>query len=41
MQLSGDLAGFDVREDAIVFAKSWALAWLEAHWVDDLPASMI
>ena len=40
VQLSGDLAGFDVREDAIAFAKNWALEWLDANLVDDLPASM-
>ncbi|CAG9228243.1 conserved hypothetical protein [Paraburkholderia tropica] len=26
--LSGDLAGFDLREDAIAFAKTWAQEWL-------------
>ena len=40
VQLSGDLAGFDVREDAIAFAKNWAHEWLDAHLADDLLASM-
>ncbi|HEM7889126.1 MULTISPECIES: hypothetical protein [Burkholderia] len=37
VQLSGDLAGFDVREDAIAFAKNWAHEWLDAHLANDLP----
>ncbi|WP_423382420.1 hypothetical protein [Burkholderia sp. LMG 32019] len=40
VQLSGDLAGFDVREDAIAFAKNWALEWLDVHLVGDLPVPM-
>jgi hypothetical protein len=28
VHLSGDLAGFDVREDAIAHAKNWAQDWL-------------
>jgi hypothetical protein len=30
--LSGDLAAFDVRGDAILFAKEWAIAWLDARY---------
>jgi hypothetical protein len=26
---SGDLAGFDVREDAIAYAQHWAKEWLD------------
>jgi hypothetical protein len=29
--MSGDLAGFDEREDAIVFARSWAREWIDAY----------
>ncbi|MBB5509041.1 hypothetical protein HDG35_005327 [Paraburkholderia sp. JPY681] len=29
---SGDLAGFDAREDAIAYAKNWAQDWLEARF---------
>lgn len=29
---SGDLAAFDAREDAVVFAKEWAIAWLDARY---------
>ncbi|SAK68953.1 hypothetical protein [Caballeronia ptereochthonis] len=32
VHMSGDLAAFDLREDAIVFAKEWAIAWLEARF---------
>ncbi|PMS31700.1 hypothetical protein B0G57_13038 [Trinickia symbiotica] len=32
IELSGDLAGFDVREDAIAYAKSWAQEWLAARF---------
>jgi hypothetical protein len=32
IHLSGDLAGFDVREDAIAYAKSWAREWLDARF---------
>lgn len=28
VHLSGDLAGFDARDDAIAYAKSWAQQWL-------------
>ncbi|MBP0596306.1 hypothetical protein J8I87_43375 [Paraburkholderia sp. LEh10] len=28
IHLSGDLAGFDAREDAIAHAKNWAQEWL-------------
>lgn len=28
--LSGDLAGFEQREDAIAYARNWARAWLQA-----------
>ncbi|WP_233856258.1 hypothetical protein [Paraburkholderia sp. HD33-4] len=31
VHLSGDLAGFDAREDAVRFATHWAAEWLEAH----------
>ncbi|SAK83628.1 hypothetical protein AWB77_04307 [Caballeronia fortuita] len=27
--MSGDLAGFDEREDAIVFARTWAREWID------------
>ncbi|MEX3557728.1 MAG: hypothetical protein VB124_03980 [Burkholderia sp.] len=30
--LSGDLAGFDRREDAIAYARNWAQAWLQATY---------
>jgi hypothetical protein len=29
--MSGDLAGFDEREDAIVFARRWAREWIDAY----------
>ncbi|GAB7523170.1 hypothetical protein [Paraburkholderia sp. 2C] len=29
---SGDLAGFDMREDAIRFATDWAMEWLERRY---------
>ena len=32
VHLSGDLAGFDVREDAVAFAKKWAQEWLDARF---------
>jgi hypothetical protein len=32
VHLSGDLAGFDAREDAIVYARNWAEAWLDARF---------
>lgn len=32
VHLSGDLAGFDLREDAIAYAKSWAQEWLDARF---------
>jgi hypothetical protein len=32
IHLSGDLAGFDVREDAIAYAKNWAQEWLDARF---------
>ncbi|WP_118184590.1 hypothetical protein [Paraburkholderia phosphatilytica] len=28
VHLSGDLAGFEMREDAIVYARQWAVDWL-------------
>jgi hypothetical protein len=27
--MSGDLAGFDEREDAIVYARTWARGWID------------
>ncbi|CAB3759708.1 hypothetical protein [Paraburkholderia solisilvae] len=30
--VSGDLAGFDMREDAIRFATDWAMEWLERRY---------
>jgi hypothetical protein len=30
--LSGDLAGFDLRDDAIQYANNWAKAWLEQRY---------
>lgn len=30
--VSGDLAAFDVRADAITFAKEWAIAWLNERY---------
>ncbi|OBR46230.1 hypothetical protein [Paraburkholderia tropica] len=30
--LSGDLAGFELREDAISFANTWAREWLSAYF---------
>ncbi|WP_051374139.1 hypothetical protein [Paraburkholderia sprentiae] len=32
VHMSGDLAGFDSREDAVQFARHWAIAWLEEHY---------
>ena len=32
IHLSGDLAGFDAREDAIAYAKHWAQEWLDARF---------
>jgi len=32
LHLSGDLAGFDAREDAIAYAKKWAYEWLDARF---------
>ncbi|WP_234774782.1 hypothetical protein [Paraburkholderia tropica] len=32
IHLSGDLAGFDLREDAIAFAKMWAQEWLGSRF---------
>ncbi len=32
VHVSGDLAAFDAREDAVVFAKEWAIAWLDARY---------
>jgi hypothetical protein len=31
VHLSGDLGGFDAREDAIRFAANWAAQWIETH----------
>lgn len=30
--LSGDLAGFDMRDDAIAFARRWAEDWLDVKF---------
>lgn len=30
--ISGDLAGFHLREEAIAFAKSWAQRWLSSRF---------
>lgn len=30
--MSGDLAGFDLREDAIAYARNWAQEWLGARF---------
>jgi hypothetical protein len=32
IHVSGDLAGFDMREDAIRFATDWAMEWLERRY---------
>jgi hypothetical protein len=32
VHLSGDLAAFDVRDDAIACAKNWAHEWLGARF---------
>ncbi|POR54947.1 hypothetical protein B0G62_102557 [Paraburkholderia eburnea] len=32
VHLSGDLAGFEIREDAIAYAQSWAEQWLYARF---------
>lgn len=32
LHLSGDLAGFHMREDAIAYAKNWAQEWLDARF---------
>jgi hypothetical protein len=29
---SGDLGGFDMREDAVRFATHWAMEWLERRY---------
>lgn len=29
--LSGDLAGFEIREEAITYARNWAAQWLMAR----------
>ncbi|MBB3258488.1 hypothetical protein F4827_003356 [Paraburkholderia bannensis] len=29
---SGDLAAFELREDAIVYAENWAKQWLDARF---------
>jgi hypothetical protein len=30
--VSGDLAGFDRRDEAVAFAANWARAWLEVRF---------
>jgi len=30
--MSGDLAGFDLRDDAVAFATRWAQEWLSARF---------
>jgi hypothetical protein len=32
IHVSGDLAGFVVREDAVRFATAWAIEWLERRY---------
>jgi hypothetical protein len=32
IHVSGDLAGFDSREDAVRFATEWAMEWLERRY---------
>lgn len=32
IHLSGDLAGFHVREEAITYARQWAMEWLDARY---------
>jgi hypothetical protein len=32
IHMSGDLAGFNIREDAIQFATAWAMEWLERRY---------
>jgi hypothetical protein len=32
IHLSGDLGGFDIREDAIAYAKKWAQEWLDVRF---------
>ncbi|ACC74737.1 hypothetical protein Bphy_5664 (plasmid) [Paraburkholderia phymatum STM815] len=39
VHLSGDLRGFDAREDAIRFAAEWATEWLETHCASHQPQS--
>lgn len=39
IHMSGDLAAFDKRDDAIAFAKDWALQWLDAYLGEDCLAS--
>lgn len=29
---SGDLAGFDARDDAVAYAKKWATEWLDVQF---------
>ncbi|VXC94539.1 conserved hypothetical protein [Burkholderia sp. 8Y] len=40
--MSGDLAGFDLRDDAVTFAMQWAQEWLAArfgHSTDEAPVA--
>jgi hypothetical protein len=30
--MSGDLAGFDLRDDAVRYATGWAMEWLERRY---------
>lgn len=30
--MSGDLAGFDLRDDAVAFATRWTKEWIAAHF---------
>ncbi|WP_069269402.1 hypothetical protein [Paraburkholderia nodosa] len=32
VHLSGDLAGFEAREDAIAYAKRWVQQWLDTRF---------
>ncbi|WP_175942524.1 hypothetical protein [Caballeronia sp. BCC1704] len=40
--MSGDLAGFDLRDDAVAFARQWAQEWLAARFgslADEAPVA--
>ncbi|GGD79427.1 hypothetical protein [Caballeronia grimmiae] len=36
--MSGDLAGFDQRDDAIAYARAWAAQWIHTYVQEGTPA---